>query len=79
MQATDSIPLSIRASQTCVERDAVALESWMSAQPGHQGTPLLVSAASLTIALEAHTLQAGGMCKASLRECHHTMHCHHPQ
>jgi transcription initiation factor TFIIIB Brf1 subunit/transcription initiation factor TFIIB len=45
------------SAQTCVERDAVALESWLSAQPGHQGTPLLVSAASLTIALEAHTLQ----------------------
>lgn len=69
-------PLSICALQTCIERDAVALDSWLSAQPGHQGTPLLVSAASLAIALEAHTLQAGGACNVNLQECHLMMHSH---
>ena len=52
------------------------LESWLSAQPDYRGTPLLVCAASLTIALEAHALEAGGAFQVSVGLSHLVMHNH---
>lgn len=63
-----------QAAQVAVERDAVALEAWLSSQPQHRGTPLLTAATALTIALEAHPPASGCKRKVKAKDVSKALH-----